>query len=408
MASCRFCDSPLKHTFVDLGMSPLANEFLGSDKLTEMEPFYPLRAYVCDRCLLVQLPKIVSPEAIFSDYPYFSSYAETWLEHARAYANKVTNRFSLTKRSRIVEVASNDGYLLQYFLAKGMRVLGIEPAANVAAAAIKKGIPTLVLFFGKEAARQLVAEDTRADLLIGNNVLAHVPELNDFVEGLKILIEPRGVITLEFPHVMRLMEGNQFDTIYHEHVSYFSFNTVEKIFRAHDLTIFDVEELPTHGGSLRIYARRRGQPDEPIEPRVAELREREIEAGLGRLETYLSFGEKVNETKRNLLEFLIEAKREKKTIVAYGAAAKGTTLLNYCGLRSDFIDYTVDRSPHKQGKFVPGTGIPIYDPEKVKETKPDYLLILPWNLKEEIMRQMAYVRKWGGKFVIPIPKVEVL
>lgn len=408
MTSCRFCESSLRHTFVDLGMSPLANNLVKPDQLNQMEPFYPLHVYVCDRCFLVQLPEVVRPEDIFCDYPYFSSYSETWLQHANAYADMVIERFGLNERTRVVEIASNDGYLLQYFVAKGIPALGIEPAANVAEAALKKGIPTIIKFFGEATARQLAAEGTKAALLVGNNVLAHVPKLNDFVSGMKILLEPRGVITMEFPHLMRLMEENEFDTIYHEHFSYLSFTTVEKVFMAHGLTIFDVEELPTHGGSLRIYACHAGQTDRPVSRRVTELRAREEAAGFASLEHYLSFGEKVNETKRRILDFLIKAKRERKSVVGYGAAAKGNTLLNYCGIRSDFIDYTVDRSPHKQGKFLPGTRIPIYSPEMVKETKPDYLLILPWNLKDEVMEQMAHIREWGGKFVIPIPKVEVL
>ena len=408
MSSCRFCGSALQYTFVDLGTTPLANSFLKPAQLSQVEPFYPLHAYVCDRCFLVQLNEVVSPEAIFTDYPYFSSYSDTWLQHARAYADMVTERFGLGTGSRVIEIASNDGYLLQYFVAKGIPVLGIEPAANVAGAAMERGIPTVVKFFGEQTARELVAQGTRADLLVGNNVLAHVPRLNDFVSGMKILLKPKGVITMEFPHLMRLMEENQFDTIYHEHFSYFSFITVERIFAAHGLTIFDVEELPTHGGSLRIYAHDTEETATPVGPRVRELRTREEAAGFTRLEHYLSFGESVKEAKCKILDFLIKAKREGKSIAGYGAPAKGNTLLNYGGIRSDFIDYTVDLSPHKQGQFLPGTHIPIYHPEKIKETKPDYLLILPWNLKNEIMEQMAYIREWGGKFVIPIPMVEVV
>lgn len=407
MSSCRFCGASLRHTFVDLGMSPLANEFLEPTELDQMERFYPLHVYVCERCFLVQLPEAVRPEDIFTDYPYFSSYSETWLQHGKAYAEMATKRFGLDGRTRVVEIASNDGYLLQYFAARGIPVLGIEPAANVAEAAVEKGIPTVVTFFGEATAHELANQGKKADLLIGNNVLAHVPKLNDFVEGMKVLLGPGGVITMEFPHLMRLMEGNEFDTIYHEHFSYLSFTTVEKVFAAHGLTLFDVEELPTHGGSLRIFARHAEETSAPVGARVGELRTREGVAGFTRLDTYLSFGEKVNETKRALLDFLIQAKRQGKSVVAYGAAAKGNTLLNYCGIRSDFIDYTVDLSPHKQGKLLPGTRIPIYAPEKVKETKPDYLLILPWNLKEEIMKQMAHIREWGGRFVLPIPKVEV-
>jgi len=406
VSSCRFCGSDLQHTFVDLGMSPVANNFLNAAQLSQMEPFYPLHAYVCDRCFLVQIEQIVTPEDLFTNYPYFSSYSDSWLQHAKAYANMAIERFGLNGRSQVIELASNDGYLLQYFVAHGIPVLGIEPAANVADEARKTGIPTLVKFFGEETARQLVADGVRADLLVGNNVLAHVPRLNDFVEGMKILLKPKGVITMEFPHLMRLVEGNEFDTIYHEHFSYFSLLTVEKVFAAHGLTIFDVDELPTHGGSLRIYACHLG--DRSVGPRVTKLGEREEAAGFTRLEHYLSFGERVKETKRRILEFLIRAKREGKTVVGYGAPAKANTLLNYCGIRMDFIDYTVDRSPHKQGQFMPGTRIPIYSPERIRETRPDYLLILPWNLKNEIAEQMAYIRDWGGRFVVPIPDVEVL
>ena len=376
--------------------------------MIQMEPFYPLHAYVCAGCFLVQIDEVVSPADLFTDYAYFSSYSDTWLQHAKAYADMAIERFGLNDQSHVIEIASNDGYLLQFFVARGIPVLGIEPAANVAEVAIGKGIPTVVKFFGEETARQLVAQGTRADLIVGNNVLAHVPKLNDFLRGMKILLGPRGVITMEFPHLMRLVEQNQFDTIYHEHFSYFSFITVEKIFAAHGLTIFDVEELPTHGGSLRIYAGHTEDTARTVGWRVTELREREEAAGFLRLEQYLSFGERVKETKRRILDFLIGAKREGRSIAGYGAPAKGNTLLNYCGIRSDFIDYTVDRSPHKQGQFTPGTRIPIHGPERVKETRPDYLFILPWNLKDEIIEQMAYIRDWGGRFVVPIPNVEVL
>ena len=393
---------------MDLGTSPIANNFLKEDQLSQMEPFYPLHAYVCEDCFLVQLDEVVSPTDLFTEYAYFSSYSDTWLRHAKTYADMVIDRFALGSHSRVVEIASNDGYLLQFFVARGIPVLGIEPAANVANAAIAKGIPTVIRFFGEEMAQQLVAQGTKADLIVGNNVLAHVPKLNDFVRGLKALLGPRGVITMEFPHLMRLMEEGQFDTIYHEHFSYFSFTTVGRILGAHGLTIFDVEELPTHGGSLRVYVRHAGDTAKTVADRVTELREREDRAGFTHLKQYLSFGERVTENKRRILDFLIRAKQDGKTIAGYGAPAKGNTLLNYCGIRSDFIDYTVDRSPHKQGYFTPGTHIPIYGPEKVKETRPDYLFILPWNLKEEVMEQMSYIRDWGGKFVVPIPNVEVL
>jgi SAM-dependent methyltransferase len=405
---CRFCGAGLHHTFVDLGMSPLANTYLTAAQLNEMEPFYPLHVYVCEHCFLVQLEEFASPEHIFSDYAYFASYSDTWLHHAQRYVEMAIERFRLGAHDRVVEIASNDGYLLQYFVAKGIPVQGIEPAANVAETAIAKGIPTRVAFFAEDMARRLVAEGIQADLIVGNNVLAHVPELNDFVRGLKILLKPRGAITLEFPHLLRLMAENQFDTIYHEHFSYFSFSTVEAIFARHGLTLFDVEELPTHGGSLRIYAGHAEDADRTLAPRVTDLKAREEAAGLTRLDSYLAYPERVKETKRKLLTFLLTAKRAGQCIVGYGAAAKGNTLLNYCGVRSDFIDYTVDRSPHKQGRFLPGTHLPIYHPDKIKETRPDYLLILPWNLVDEISEQMGYIRAWGGQFVVPIPEVRVM
>lgn len=404
---CRFCGSNLQHRFVDLGMSPLANSYVKPSQLNQMEPFYPLCVYICECCFLVQLPECVSPRDIFSDYAYFSSYSDGWLQHCRAYTDMIVTRCGLNVESQVVEIGSNDGYLLQYFVQKGIPVVGVEPAANVGEVAIKKGIPTRVKFFGQETACELVAEGRQADLLLGNNVLAHVPDLNDFVRGMKILLKPEGVITMEFPHLMRLMAENQFDTIYHEHFSYFSVITVEKVFAKHGLTVFDVEELPTHGGSLRIYACHTEDASKPIRQRVTDLRAREEAAGFTRLEHYLSFAEKVKETKRKLLTFLIAARGEGKSIAGYGAAAKGNTLLNYCGVRSDMIDYTVDRSPHKQGHFLPGTHIPIYHPDRIKETRPDYLLILPWNIKDEIMEQTAYIRDWGGKFVVPIPEVRV-
>jgi 2-polyprenyl-3-methyl-5-hydroxy-6-metoxy-1,4-benzoquinol methylase len=388
-------------------MSPLANRYLTGPDVQRMEPFYPLHAYICQACYLVQLPVFESPEAIFSDYAYFSSYSETWLNHARVYAEQIVERLKLDAQSRVIEIASNDGYLLQYFQQRGIQVLGIEPANNVATAAIQKGIPTLILFFNTRTALDLVRDGKQADLLIGNNVLAHVPELNDFVRGLKIVLKPGGVITLEFPHLLRLIAERQFDTIYHEHFSYFSFITVEKVFAAHSLTLFDVEELSTHGGSLRIYARHAEDTSKPIGRRITALRAQEEAAGLNRLDSYLTFAEKVKDTKYNLLDLLIQAKRKGKSIVGYGAPAKGNTLLNYCGIRSDFLDYTVDLSPHKQGYFLPGTHIPIYHPDRMKETRPDYVLILPWNIKDEIMGQMAYIREWGGQFVVPIPEARV-
>jgi SAM-dependent methyltransferase len=405
---CRFCGAPLSHSFADLGMSPPSNSFLRPEQLGRMEKFYPLHAWVCGACFLVQLEQFETPEQIFSDYAYFSSYSETWLAHAHAYTESVTKRFGLGEKSKVVEIASNDGYLLQHFVARGIPVLGIEPAANVAQAAEKKGVPSLVKFFGTQTAKELVAQGTRADLLLGNNVLAHVPDLNDFVAGMKLLLAPRGAITMEFPHLLKLMQENQFDTIYHEHFSYFSFLTARQVFAKHGLILFDVEEIPTHGGSLRVYARHAEQADQAASPRVADLIARERAAGLDGLDAYQAFGEQVKDTKRRLLEFLIGAKRAGKRIAGYGAAAKGNTLLNYCGIRSDFIDYAVDRNPHKQGCFLPGVHIPVHGPERIRETRPDYVLILPWNLKDEIVAQMAEIRSWGGKFVVPIPQVKVL
>ncbi|MFB2983178.1 methyltransferase domain-containing protein [Microseira sp. BLCC-F43] len=405
--NCRFCGTQLRHTFVDLGMSPPCESYRTLEQLNEMEPFYPLHVHVCDHCFLVQLQEYISPENIFSEYAYFSSYSDTWLQHAKNYVDMAVDRFQLNQESQVVEIASNDGYLLQYFVAKGIPAIGIEPAANIAEVAIKKGVPTIVEFFGEKTAREQAEKGKQADLLLGNNVLAQVPDLNDFVKGMKILLKPQGAITIEFPHLMRLMAENQFDTIYHEHFSYFSFITTENILAAHGLTLFDVEELPTHGGSLRIYARHAEDNSKPISQRVVELKAREQAAGFTSLDCYFSFSEQVKETKRKLLDFLIKAKREGKSIAGYGAPGKGNTLLNYCGIRTDFLDYTVDRNPYKQGKFLPGTHIPIFHPDKINETKPDYVLILPWNFKEEIIAQMAHIRKWGGKFVVPIPEVQV-
>jgi 2-polyprenyl-3-methyl-5-hydroxy-6-metoxy-1,4-benzoquinol methylase len=405
---CRFCGSPLQQTFVDLGMSPLSNAFLRPEQLGQMERFYPLHARVCGRCFLVQLEQFELPEQIFGDYAYFSSFSESWLDHARKYAERMTERFHLNEKSLVLEVASNDGYLLQYFQAAGIQVCGVEPAQNVAKAAEKKGIRTLTKFFGTSTARELQADGLMAGLVVANNVLAHVPDLKDFVAGLKLVLKPRGIVTVEFPHLLRLMEGNQFDTIYHEHFSYFSFFTAERIFVEHGLMVFDVEEIPTHGGSLRLYACHAEENSRKPDPRVAELREREMTAGMFKLGTYSQFGERVRETKRSLLEFLLGVKRAAKSVVAYGAPAKGNTLLNYCGIGRDFLDYTVDISPHKQGHFLPGTHIPIYHPDMIRSTRPDYILILPWNLRNEITRQLADIREWGGRFVIPIPSPEVI
>jgi hypothetical protein len=404
---CRFCGEILKHTFVDLGMQPLCESYVEADHLNKMEPFYPLRTYVCHKCNLVQLEEYVAPEDIFREYAYFSSYSDAWLKHCQAYVDSITQQLVLNKNSLVIEVASNDGYLLQYFVQKGIPVLGIEPAANVADVGIKKGINTIVEFLRPESANDLIQKGIRADLLIGNNVLAQVTDLNGFVDSLKVLLKPSGVLTMEFPHLMQLIDGNQFDTIYHEHFSYFSFLTVEKIFASHGLIIFDVEELNTHGGSLRIYARQSQNKSKLITSRVEKLREKEIALGYSGLARYFTFAKKVQETKQNLLAFLISLKQQNKSIVGYGAPGKGNTLLNYCGIRTDFLDYTVDRNPYKQGKFLPGTHIPIFNPDQIKISKPDYVLILPWNIKEEIFNQLGYIESWGGKFIVPIPEVSV-
>ena len=408
---CRFCSAPLELVLADLGSSPLANSYLAPDELDRAEKFYPLCVRVCERCWLCQLPEAASPEEIFSDYAYFSSYSTSWVDHAARYVEAMIGRFAFGPAHQVIEIASNDGYLLRHFRERGVPVLGIEPAANVARAARELGIETEVRFFGVETARDLVARGRRADLLLGNNVLAHVPDLNDFVAGLAIVLAPAGVLTMEFPHLARLVAENQFDTIYHEHFSYLSLVAVERVFSAHGLELFDVEELPTHGGSLRVFAQHRGegaQPRQQVTPRVCELLAREWAIGVETPGYYESFAERVRETKRKLLAFLIEAKGAGKSIVGYGAPAKGNTLLNYCGVRRDFLDYTVDRSPHKQGQFLPGTRIPIHAPERIFETRPDYVLVLPWNLKEEIAAQMSGISEWGGRFVVAIPEVTVL
>ena len=407
MANCRFCQTALRRTFVDLGMSPLCESFLTREQLNQMEPFFPLHAYVCEGCFLVQVEEYVGPERIFSEYAYFSSYSRAWLAHAQSYTDMIVSRLGLDHTSQVIELGSNDGYLLQYFMARGIPVLGVEPAANVAAAAIAKGVPSTVRLFGLETAHELLAEGHHPELIVGNNVLAQVADINGFVASMKKLLKPGGVITMEFPHLLRLMDENQFDTIYHEHFSYFSLMSTERIFAAHGLTLFDVEELWTHGGSLRIYARHQEDEARSVGPRVGALLAREKAVGLDRPDRYTTFAEQVRETKRRLLEFLIGAKRQGRSIVGYGAPGKGNTLLNYCGIRTDFLDYTVDRNPYKHGRFTPGTHIPIHPPEKILETRPDYVLILPWNLKDEIMEQMAAVQTWGGQFVVPIPDVKV-
>jgi SAM-dependent methyltransferase len=405
---CRFCNSQLTETFADLGVTPLSNSYIRSGDAHKMEPFYPLQAKVCGKCLLVQLEQFESPEHIFGQYLYFSSFSDSWLRHAEAYAERMIKRLGLGSQSQIVEIASNDGYLLQFFYRRGIPVLGIEPAANVAEVAIKKGVPTDISFFGQETARRLVSTGIVPDLVIANNVLAHVPDLNDFVRGLREMLKPLGVITVEFPHLLCLIQQNQFDTIYHEHVSYFSFWSVERIFLYHGLVVYDVEDLPTHGGSLRIYARHAENQSLQLTTAVASLREREANAGLDRIDVYREFANKVVVTKCEILDFFLHAKRAGKKIVAYGAPAKGNTLLNYCGIRTDFIEFTVDRSPHKQGLFLPGTRIPIHPPDAILNARPDYVVILPWNLKDEIIDQMSIIRSWNGKFVVPIPKVQII
>ena len=405
---CRFCSSELETTFVDLGMTPLSNDYIKLEAFNRSQRFYPLAPYVCARCFLVQLPEYETPDFIFSDYAYFSSYSLSWLEHCSAYVKAVIERFSLTGENHVVEVASNDGYLLQYFRERNIPVLGIEPAKNVAAAAIEKGIPTLAEFFGADLAWKLEGEGKQADLIIGNNVLAHVPDLNDFVSGLKVLLKPGGVITMEFPHLVRLMKGKQFDTIYHEHFSYLSLTTVEEVFESKELRVFDVEELNTHGGSLRIYAGHASDDSKEASRRLCGLEQREDEFGIRQLATYRDFSREVYRVKRQLLELLVKLKDSNARIAGYGAAAKGNTLLNFCGIGTDILDYVVDRSPHKQGLYLPGTRIPIREPELLESDRPDYLMILPWNLKDEIMEQLAFVRKWGGKFIIPIPEAKVV
>jgi SAM-dependent methyltransferase len=388
-------------------MSPLCESYVEPEHADEMEPFFPLRAFVCERCFLVQLKEYVAPEAIFSEYAYFSSYSDSWVEHARQYVEAVSARFGLGRGSFVVEVASNDGYLLRHFVERGVPVLGVEPAENVAEAARERGIPTVSRFLGEETAREIVAEHGAADLVVGNNVFAHVPDLHDFTAGLATLLGETGVLTLEFPHLLRLVEQNQFDTIYHEHFSYFSFHAARQALGAHGLAVFDVEQLTTHGGSLRVYAQHEASGAKALTDAVEALVQAEQEAGITSLSYYETFRRQVEETKRALLDFLIRAKRDGKTIVGYGAPGKGNTLLNFCGIRTDFIDYTVDRNPYKQGLYLPGTRIPIHHPDRIAETRPDYVLILPWNLKDEIIEQLAYVRAWGGRFVVPIPEVQV-
>lgn len=409
MADCRSCGNRLAVPFLSLGTSPLSNSYLMEDGLHRMEPHYPLELFVCDKCYLVQLLEFEMVQNIFSaDYAYYSSYSTSWLQHCERYTEMIIQKLDLDERSFVMEVASNDGYLLQFFKKRNIQILGVEPAEGVARIALEKGIPTDIAFFNTDYAEKIMQSGQRADLIVGNNVLAHNPCLNDFVEALRIGLRERGVITMEFPHLLKMLQLNQFDTIYHEHYSYFSLYSVLELFKSHSLEIFDVDELPTHGGSLRIYAQHSKGGRHKKTAKVASLLEREKAAGILDMGTYLGYGEKVMAIKRRLLEFLIKAKDEGKVVVAYGAPAKGNTLLNYCGIRTDLISYTVDRSPHKQGKFLPGSQIPIMSPEQIIKDRPDFVLILPWNLKEEIMEQMKEVREWGGRFVIPIPFVQVI
>ncbi len=407
--TCRFCDTPLKHTFVDLGTSPPCQRHVTPARYNHAEAFYPLHAYVCHECFLVQVPQYVAREELFDDqYAYFSSYSDSWLKHAADYTQKMVSRFGFSSKSRVVEVASNDGYLLQYFVQRGIPALGIEPTANTAAEAEKKGVKSLIKFFGRETAKEVRRDFGPADLLLGNNVLAHVPDINDFVGGLKILLAEKGVVTIEFPVLHKLIENNYFDTIYHEHFSYLSFTTVERIFAHHGMVLFDVDRLSTHGGSIRIYARHAEDSSKPVSENVVAMKQYEEKAGHFDLGYYADFGERVRETKRKILEFLIAAKRAGKTVAAYGAPGKGNTLLNYCGVRTDFIDFTVDRNPHKQNNYLPGSRIPILAPDALRERRPDYLFILIWNLKDEVMQQCDFIREWGGQFVVPLPELEVM
>ncbi len=407
ISKCRFCQAPLTTNFVDLGLSPLCQNIIPLEDAAKPEAFYPLTVFVCEQCKLVQLDEFVSPSEIFTEYAYFSSYSDSLVAHAKKYVETMVERLALTSQNLVVEIASNDGYLLQHFLPLGIPVTGIEPAKNVGAVAREKGIPVVHEFLGVKTASAFLQERGPASLLLGNNVLAHVPDINDFVEGMRILLAENGTITMEFPHLLRLIEGNQFDTIYHEHFSYLSLLAVERIFAAHGLTVFDVEELKIHGGSVRIFARHAATKPE-IGAGLLKVRADETAAGFESMSAYSDFGERVKCTKNSILTKLIELKSQGKTIVGYGAPGKGNTLLNYCGIRTDYLDYTVDRNTYKQGKLLPGSRIPVYPVEKIAETKPDYVFILPWNLTKEITGQLAYIREWGGKFVVPIPEATVL
>jgi C-methyltransferase C-terminal domain/Putative zinc binding domain/Methyltransferase domain len=408
--TCRFCKAELEHVFIDLINSPASNSFLSKEQLNEPETFYPLKVYTCHQCFLVQVDEYKKSDAIFdSNYVYFSSYSTSWLQHAKAYTEMMTQRFGYNNESLVIEVASNDGYLLQYFKEKNIPVMGIEPTANTAEVAISKGIKTVVEFFGSELAHRFANTlNVRADLLLGNNVLAHVPDIMDFVKGMKIILKEKGVITMEFPHLMQLVDNNQFDTIYHEHFSYLSLYTVQQIFRSQGLELFDVDEIPTHGGSLRIYAKHEEDGSKPISENVAVLLKKESDKGINTLAYYDNFQQKALKVKLDLLDFLIEQKRANKKVAAYGAAAKGNTMINFCGIKNDLIWFVADANPHKQEKYLPASHIPVVNEQYLKEQKPDYVIILPWNLKEEITEQLSYIIKWGGKFVVAIPELSVL
>ncbi|MES3016282.1 MAG: class I SAM-dependent methyltransferase [Bacteroidota bacterium] len=406
---CRFCNAELEHVFIDLINSPASNSFLTLSQLNEPETYYPLKVFVCDKCKLVQVDEYQKSDAIFnSDYVYFSSYSKSWLAHSEAYVDKMISQFGFDDKSLVAEIASNDGYLLQYFKQRNVAVLGIEPTKNTAEVAISKGINTITEFFGEDLATKLAKDGVRADLLLGNNVLAHVPDINDFVAGMKILLNDGGVITMEFPHLLQLVDNNQFDTIYHEHFSYLSFFTVKQIFESNDLTMFDVEEIPTHGGSLRIYAKHHKDESKPISQTVDNLIKKELLAGVDEMSFYEGFQRKAEQVKFELLEFLLKQKRSGKKVACYGAAAKGNTLLNYCGVKNDLIDFVVDANPHKQDKYLPASHIPVYGEDHLKLNKPDFVLILPWNIKDEIVSQLNYIERWGGKFVVAIPEVSVI
>ncbi|MGE9314709.1 methyltransferase domain-containing protein [Niabella sp. CJ426] len=407
--NCRFCATPLSDVFIDLGNAPASNSFLNAGQENEPEPFYPLKVYTCGKCFLVQVDEYKKSDAIFNnEYVYFSSYSTSWLAHAKQYTDNMQERFGLDQNSFVIEIASNDGYLLQYFKAKDIPVLGIEPTANTAAAAAEKGIESVIDFFGVRLATELAAQHKHADLLLGNNVLAHVPDIVDFVGGMKILLKPGGVVTMEFPHLLQLLQNNQFDTIYHEHFSYLSFYSVKQIFESQQLEMFDVEELPTHGGSLRIYAKHKNDSTHTISGNVNQMLEKEAQAGLTDIQTYQNFQEKAFQIKIDLISFLIDQKRAGKKVAAYGAAAKGNTLLNYCGIKSDLIDFVVDANPHKQNKLLPASHIPVVNEDVLKAKQPDFVIILPWNLKDEITAQLSYINDWGGQFVVAIPQLTIL